>query len=133
MVLDSSVLIAAMARPGTCTELADEVARDHTLVFSDYILSEVERKLVEKFGLPPEVAHELVAELKNGGELVAPVAVPESACRDAADLPVLGTVIAGQAQVLVTVDKDLLALGKYEGIPIEKPGAAFRRLRGLVK
>ena len=39
--LDSSVLIAALARPGVCTELVDEVAREHTLILSEYILDEV--------------------------------------------------------------------------------------------
>jgi putative PIN family toxin of toxin-antitoxin system len=130
VVLDSSVLIAAMARPGTCTELADEVAGDHTLVLSEHIVGEVERKLQEKFGLPAGEAQSLVTDLKERGELVEPAEVPESACRDAEDLPVLGTVVAGSAQLLVRVDKDLLELGSFREIPIIKPGAAFRRLRG---
>lgn len=128
MVLDSSVLIAAMARPGTCTELTDEIARDHTLVLSEFILNEVEAKLQEKFGMSSSHARALVASLRDRGEVVAPTSVPADACRDPDDLPVLGTAVGGQARLLVSLDKDLLALGSFQGIPIAKPGRAFSYL-----
>lgn len=129
IVVDSSVLIAALARPGVCTELLDEVARDHTLVLSRYILSEVTRKLREKFGLSQSAASNLVLGLERQSELVEPVAIPTSACRDLADLPILGTAVGAKAALLITVDKDLLALGEYSGIPIVRPGDFWKRLR----
>ncbi len=131
VVLDSSILIAAIAHPGTCTELTDEVAREHILVLSRFVLSEVERKLVGKFGVTLGEARSLVIELKDLGELVEPVEVSRAACRDATDLPALGTMVAGKVDLLVTVDKELLDLDSYQGIPIRRPGLAFRLLRGL--
>lgn len=129
-MLDASVLIAALARPGVCTELVDEVARDHTLILSEYILAEVGRKLREKFGLSAKDALTLVSGIRQSAGVVAPVTVSASACRDPADLPILGTAVAGQADLLVTVDKDLLALGEFQGIPVLKPGEFWRRQRG---
>lgn len=129
IVLDSSVLIAAIARPGVCTELMDEVARDHTLVLSKFILEEVGRKLREKFGLSAKDSLALVSGIEVRGELVVPVPIPSAACRDSTDLPILGTAVGGQAALLVTVDKDLLAVGEYAGIPIVKPGEFWRRSR----
>lgn len=130
VVLDASVLIAAIARPGVCTELLDEVVRDHSLVLSEFILEEVGRKLREKFGVPKIDAAGLVNGLRlSCAELVLPADVPMGTCRDSEDLPILGTAAAGQVQLLITVDKDLLTLGSYQGTTIVKPGEFWRRLR----
>ena len=127
ILLDSSVLIAAIARPGVCTELVDEISRDHTLILSEYILIEVDRKLQEKFGVSRLEAKALVSGIRQQAELVEPVTIPAAACRDAQDLPILGTAVAGAVQLLVTVDKDLLSLGQFRGVPIIKPGEFWRR------
>ncbi len=127
ILVDSSVLIAALARPGVCTELVDEVARDHTLIVSRYVLDEVERKLREKFGLSRSESLELMRGVERQCELVEPVDIPGNACRDSADLPILGAAVGGSADLLVTVDKDLLALGTYQGIPILKPDEFWQR------
>jgi len=38
--------------------------------------------------------------------------------------------LAGAASVLVTLDKDLLALGEFQGIAIIKPGEFWRQTTG---
>jgi putative PIN family toxin of toxin-antitoxin system len=128
LVLDSSVLLAAIARPGVCAQLLDEVTASHTLVGSRYILDEVARKLREKFEVPAAVVRDIVLELEAQAEIVLPLAVAADACRDPRDLPVLGTAAAGQAAMLITVDKDLLVLGEFQGIPIVKPGEFWKRV-----
>ena len=130
ILLDSSVLIAALARPGVCTDLVDEISRNHQLVLSDYILGEVDRKLREKFGLSQLEATALVSGIRQLAELVEPVTLPAAACRDVEDLPILGSAVAGGAGLLVTVDKDLLSLGEFRGIPIVKPGEFWKRNLG---
>ncbi|MHB1309486.1 MAG: putative toxin-antitoxin system toxin component, PIN family [Limisphaerales bacterium] len=130
IVLDSSVLIAGPARPGVCTELVDEVAREHTLILSESILAEVQRILREKFKVSAKDALALVSGIRERGELVAPVAVAKTACRDPEDLGILGTAAGGQADLWVSVDKDLLTLGEYQGIPVVKPGDFWRRQVG---
>ena len=127
ILLDSSVLIAAIARPGVCTELVEEVTRDHTLIFSQYILDEVDRKLREKFGLSQAEASALVSGIRRQGEIVEQMPIPDDACRDPQDVPILGTAVGGAAALLVTVDKDLLSLGQFRGIPIIKPGGFWKR------
>jgi predicted nucleic acid-binding protein len=47
-----------------------------------------------------------------------------------AHIAVLDTAVAADASVLVTVDKDLLALGEFIGIPMVKPGEFWRRTTG---
>jgi predicted nucleic acid-binding protein len=54
---------------------------------------------------------------------------PLKTCRDKDDLPVLGTALAGQADYLVTGDKDLLALGEFHSTVILNPRSFYDRLR----
>jgi uncharacterized protein len=130
VLLDSSVLIAAhISRAGVCAELLDDVLMDHQLVVSDFILDEVVRKLREKFHFPARQVASVRSALAAAADCVTPADIPADRCRDAADLPVLGTAAAGKVDVLVTVDKDLLVLLSFDGIAIVKPGG-FWKLQG---
>ena len=127
-LLDSSVLIAAyISRAGVCTELLDDVLMDHELVISEFILDELARKLREKFGFPQNEITEIRESIVSSAELVVPVEVPPGTCADPDYLSILGTAAAGRAEVLITVDKDLLALEAHDGIPIIKPGEFWKR------
>ena len=123
VVLDSSVLIAAhVTRAGACAELYEEVLQHHDLVLSRHILDEVARKLRMKFLVGEALIQKSLAAMTRAAELVEPSDVPREACRDPDDLPVLGTAAAGRAELLVTVDNDLLELGSFEGTAIIRPG-----------
>lgn len=127
-LLNSSVLVGAyISRAGVCTELLEDVLMDHELVISQFILDELARKLNEKFGFPENEIAEIRESIASSAEIVVPIEVPTTSCRDLNDLPILGTAIAGLADVLITVDKDLLALGAHGGIPIIKPGEFWKR------
>ena len=119
VVLDSSVLIAAsISRAGVCAELLEDVLTHHELVVSDFIVEELGRKLRDKFNFPQNEIRQLQRLLGKVATSVTPVDLPTSIYRDPTDIPVLGTALAGGASVLVTVDKDFLALGEFQGIAI---------------
>ena len=122
IVLDSSVLIAAIARPGVCTQLLDEIVASHTLFCSSHILGEVERKLREKFSMSPGDVKKILGDLELLCEMVPPQPVPATSCRDPDDLPILGTAVGAKADLLISVDKDLLVLGTFRETRIIKPG-----------
>jgi putative PIN family toxin of toxin-antitoxin system len=127
VVLDSSVLIAAsISRAGVCAELLEDVLTHHELVISDFIAEELSRKLHDKFNFPESEVRQL-RRLARMASTVVPTDVPANVCRDSEDVPVLGTAVAAGASVLVTVDKDLLALGKFQGIAIIKPGEFWQK------
>jgi putative PIN family toxin of toxin-antitoxin system len=131
IVLDSSVLIAAhITRAGVCAELLEDVLMQHQLFTSQYILDEVARKLAEKFSFPASAVRNVTSFLAGVAGKVEPADVPENACRDPDDRPVLGTALAAQASLLITVDKDLLALTEFRGIAIVKPGEFWHRTGG---
>lgn len=128
LVLDSSVLIAAsISRAGVCAELLEDVLTHHELIVSDFIVDEISRKLREKFQFPKAEIASLCRFLRDTARTVESVEIDPRACRDPNDIPVLGTAVAAMADLLISVDKDLLALGSFQGIDIVKPGEFWKR------
>ena len=130
VVLDSSVLIAAsISRAGVCAGLLEDILTHHDWIISDFIVDEVARKLEEKFKFPKKEIRDLCRFLKNKARVVEPAELAPGICRDAQDVPVLGTAVAADADILILVDKDRLALGTFQGIDIVKPAEFWRRAR----
>ena len=128
-VLDSSVLMAAyISRAGACASLLEDVLNDHEWVVSRFIVDELCGKLREKFSYPEDDIAAVRQSVIAAAELVEPTEIAAGTCRDANDLPVLGTAVAGRVEVLITVDRDLLDLETFRDIPILKPGEFWRLL-----
>jgi uncharacterized protein len=128
IAIDSSVLIASyISRAGVCAQLLEEVLLNHELVTSEFILEELGRKLVEKVWFSPQDADEVASFLRRVSIVVQPTKLPAGLCRDANDIPVLGTAIAGDCTLLISVDRDLLDLCTVEGISIVRPGEYWRQ------
>lgn len=131
VVLDSPVLIAAsISRAGVCAELLEDVLTHHELAISDFIVEELGRKLRGSFNFPEREVRQLRRFLVRMATAVVPAELPAEVCRDPNDIPILGTAVAASASVLVTVDKDLLALGEFRRISIIKPGEFWRETAG---
>ena len=133
VVLDANVLLAGVFTRGVCERVLDtcwENAPAIVVVGSEHILGEFADNAETKFGVPPEQIVEAVESLRHRMELVEPSEVATDACRDADDLPVLGTATAGKADYLVTGDRDLLVLKSFQGIPIVSP-REFYQLTGV--
>jgi putative PIN family toxin of toxin-antitoxin system len=115
---------------GVCEALLDAcVASDqHAIILSEHILDEFAHHAADKFGAPKEKVDHTVDVLRANCEVVQPADVPADACRDADDLPVLGTALAGQADCLVTGDRDLLVLRTFHSIHILSPRQLYDRL-----
>lgn len=133
VVLDTNVLVAAFGTRGLCEALLAVCLEGHELVTSDHILGELRRHLVRAFHLKSQRADEIVAFVREHSEVASPVEVPATACRDPSDLPVLGTALAGSADLLVTGDKDLLDLKQIGDVPIVTPRACYERLVGAAR
>jgi len=65
-----------------------------------------EPRLVRRNGLSRAEIGEYLRSLAAGSILVAPSDLPPALLRDPADSPVLGTALAGGADILCTRDKD---------------------------
>jgi putative PIN family toxin of toxin-antitoxin system len=119
VVFDTNVLVAALVFPGGYGEAALEriVAEQDQLIISRPIIDELLDVLSRKFSRDPEELAHVAVFLAELGTLVKPrqrLAV----VTDEPDNRILECAVAGAAGVIVTGDKALLALRRYEGIRI---------------
>ena len=121
VLLDTNVLVSAILFGGVPRQLLEAaLAGELDLVTSQPLLAELETVLTRKFEFPTSMTASIRTELEGLSELVEPVQM-ERVTRTVADDIVLATAVAGAADVLVTGDKELLEMGRYEGIPIQSP------------
>lgn len=115
VVLDTNVLVSGLAYPGSAPGRIVAAWRSGALevVLSQFILAELLRVL-------PRLNHRLqwserdlldfIDSLALSADLVEPTAINADNLRDRNDLPILGTLLAAEADYLISGDKDLLAL-----------------------
>ena len=129
VVLDTNVLVSAFAYPdGVPGKIVRAfLSGGLRVVLSRYILDETARVLprFKQFEMSTAEIRDLLESLVFGVDLVEPASVNDGDLRDAADQPVLGTLLASGAVYLITGDKDLLALaGKH---PVLTPSEFWAR------
>ena len=114
VVLDTNVIVSGLAYPQSIPGRLVGLWRSGSLrlVTSRYLLDEVARVLprLRHADLTADEARDLADSFLFLADVVEPVTVDEPRLRDPADAPVLGTLLAGAADWLVTGDHDLLVL-----------------------
>lgn len=138
VVLDANVLLSGIAYPASVPGKIMAAWRHGSVavLLSVYILDELRRvlpRLAQRHGLTSVEIKDLVDVLSIQAEVIEPMPGISTELRDAADQPVLGTLLAAQkslgADYLITGDKDLLALaGRY---PIITPAKFWETHAGL--
>jgi len=127
LLLDTNVLFAAFLSHGVCAGLYEEALLHAELIVSEEILSELGEKLVFKGKLSKTEAAEVIGAVRSDSEVVGAVPLDQLVCRDPDDDMVLGSALAGRADVIVTGDKDLLVLKNFRKIPILTPRECLSR------
>jgi putative PIN family toxin of toxin-antitoxin system len=120
VVFDTNVLYSALTAKGFCEEIVDEAAGPCSIVWSKPLQQELESLLARRHKIGPatRLALEAYADVC---EFVEPRPLPSRVCRHKDDDVVLATALAGKARVIVTGNKDLLALKRFRGIRILLP------------
>jgi putative PIN family toxin of toxin-antitoxin system len=120
VVCDTNVLVAGMVAEGLCRDIVKRRLVRVELITSQALLDELARTLRDKFHSEPgEVP--LLNAYRERATIVRPRTLPHPVCRDRDDDKVLATAAAGQADIILTGDDDLLVLGGYQGIRILSP------------
>ena len=127
--LDTNVLASAVATRGLCSDVLREVLSSHELIISDALLKELKRVLQQKFRVPLYLISEFVNMLRQDTILVKPVNLPHVDIKDKDDLIILASAICASADLLITGDKELLALGKVENVEIVSPRKFWEKLK----
>jgi len=117
VVFDSNVLLAALLFPeGRAAAAVENIlgGRDH-LILSPPVLREILSVLARKFSRDREELSRVAVVLGEMGEIVEP-SRRLTVFRDEPDNRILECAIEGKADVIVTGDKAMLAIGEYGGI-----------------
>jgi len=117
VVFDSNVLIAALLFPEGRAAAAVKNILDGSdeLVLSPPILREILSVLARKFSRDREELSRVAVVLGEMGEIVNP-SRRLTVFRDEPDNRILECAVEGKADVIVTGDKAMLAIGEYGGI-----------------
>lgn len=129
--LDTNVLVAALAARGLCADLMRLLLTEHEVLTGEVNLGELRRVLQERFRASPAQVRLAERLLRDQTVIPKPASLLPLRVRDADDAWVLASAVAGEAELLVTGDQDLLVIAGLAPLPIVTPRQAWERLRGV--
>ncbi len=135
-VVDTNVLVSGLLWHGTPHDLLGHVrAGTLTLISSPSLLAEFEvvigRAKFDVILTRSNTSREhALAEVRQLAEIIEPPPLAVPVCRDPDDDAILALALAAQADLIVSGDDDLLALGRHRDIPIVTPTQALRQIAG---
>lgn len=129
VVADTNVLVSALQFGGKPKQLLD-LAADGQIdpAVSDAIIAEILRVLADKFDRTAAWLAEADRQLRVIARLVHPTERIRAIDADPADDRILECAIAAEAEVIVSGDSHLLALGLFRGIPVQRVAELLRAL-----
>ena len=127
--LDTNVLVSAFTTRGLCADVLRVVLRDHTLLTGEFNLRELRRVLRTRMAAPEPVVASAESLLREQVVIPMPEEPATADVRDPDDAWVLASALSGKADILVTGDRDLLALQSDAPLAILTPREWWDRLR----
>lgn len=106
--LDTNVLVSAFASRGICADLLRHILVEHDLVTGEVVLTELKRTLLKRVNVPPNVVADIEDLLREHPVVPKPRRHLDLGLRDADDEWIVASAVAGEAEMLVTGDKDIL-------------------------
>lgn len=129
VAFDTNVLVSAVATRGLCADVFNLVLAEHELIVGETVIAELKRVLRQKMRVPREAIEEFEALVRQEGSVVGKTKAFPLPIRDKSDVPVLSEVVAGNAEVLVTGDRDLLEIADPLPLQILTPRGLWEQLR----
>lgn len=124
VVIDTNILISAFFWGGLPLQIliATYEGRLLALATADTV-SELQRvfsypKFAQRISETNLLSRRLLNRYVDAVAITNPAPVPPNAVRDPADQAILACAVGGNADVIISGDKDLLSLGTFQGIPI---------------
>ncbi len=123
IVLDTNIYIAVALQGEFAEDIIELVITnsDITVTTSEEILAELQQKLEEKFDWLKEDIDLFITKMKKISEIVNTTEKVNIIKRDPEDNKILECALAGEADLIVTSDQDLIKLKVFKGIGIIHP------------
>ncbi|KKP80976.1 MAG: Toxin-antitoxin system toxin component, PIN family [Candidatus Levybacteria bacterium GW2011_GWB1_35_5] len=121
IVNDTNVWLSALYFSGKPAQIVHLIEEKNLIsVTSQPILNELNEKMIVDFQTPAFAANGTISYIESLSEFVS-IQGRDFGIRDQADNMVLETAILGKCNFLITGDKDLLTLKKYNNLGIITP------------
>jgi|SRR3989344_6784805 len=124
IVLDTNIYIAAALNDsGYSEDILKQISKSaaFTLIISDEILLEIENKLSSKFHWVQGDIDRFITKIRNFSVSVEVNEKLSVVKRDPEDNKILECALSGQANLIITLDQDLIKLKNFRGIGIIHP------------
>jgi putative PIN family toxin of toxin-antitoxin system len=119
--LDTNVLVSAFASRGLCADLLRHILVEHDLITGEVVLTGLKRTLLKRINVPPKVVAEIEHLLRDHQVVTKPRRHLDLGLRDADDEWIVASAVAGEADALVTGDRDILATIVHLPIRVYSP------------
>lgn len=135
LVADTNVLISGLLWHGSPHQLIELAGGGSlTLVSSPVLLAELagaltKGKFADALSRGEGSLEVVLGRIQDLIEVTSSFPLAEPVCRDPDDDDVLACAVSAGADLIVSGDKDLLALGTYQGIAIVTPAEALNRIQ----
>ena len=123
IVLDTNIYVSAAIEGEISEEIIKLAAKTHIikLVTSEEILQELREKLLSKFNQPEDIVDIFINRIRKITEIVEAEEKVNIITRDSDDNKILECALAGNADLIITADQDLIKLKSFKGIGIIHP------------
>lgn len=130
VVPDTNVLISALIVEGNEYRLIEKCfMREIIIITSADVLDEFkEVALRPKFGFTEEEVDDFVNALIEAAEVVMPKEKVSSVCRDPDDDKLLEAALEGNADYIISGDKDLLVLKRFRNVKVVTAAEFLRNI-----
>lgn len=121
IVNDTNVWLSALYFSGKPAQIVKLVEDKKVIsVISNFVLNEIKEKMLDNFQTPLFTANTTISYIRSMSEIVS-LKGRDFGLRDPDDNKILETAVDGKCNWLITGDKDLLTLKRYNQIRIVKP------------
>jgi uncharacterized protein len=112
VLLDTNVLASAFGTRGLCAEVLQRIIEDYELVTGEVVIEEIRRTLSKKFAMPADIVMGHERFLRGYHVEPRPRHLPDLNLSQRSDLMVVVSAINAKAEILITGDREMLALKK---------------------